>query len=133
MTPETRSTSPDLPEKRRYLALLAAPAVIWSLHFLAAYITAAVWCADAPSRDAGLGPVRLAIVVYTAIALAATLFVAYGARGRHMHGGSEPPHDADTAEDRHRFLGFATLLLAGLAGVASIYLVMTVIFIGTCR
>ncbi len=132
MTPPTPASS-NLPERPGYLALLAAPAVIWSLHFLAAYITAAVWCADAPSRDAGLGPVRLAIILYTVVALAATLFVARGAHDRRSLGDEEPPHDADTDEDRHRFLGFATLLLSGLAAVASIYLVMTVVFIGTCR
>ena len=37
------------------------------------------------------------------------------------HGNATLPHDDDTPEDRHRFLGFAALLLSALSAVAVIY------------
>jgi len=43
------------------------------------------------------------------------------------------PHDADTPEDRHRFLGFATLLLSGLSAVAVIYTALVVVVFRSCH
>jgi hypothetical protein len=79
------------------------------------------------------GALRTAIGVYTLLALAA--IAAVGRRGlrRHRHGRAELPHDADTPEDRHRFLGFATLLLSGLSAVAVLYASFVAIFIADCR
>jgi hypothetical protein len=42
------------------------------------------------------------------------------------------PHDADSAADRHRFLGFATFLLGGLSGVATVYVAFAAVFIDSC-
>jgi len=49
-------------------------------------------------------------------------------------GGTEATtHDLDTPEDRHRFLGFATLLLSGLSAVAVLYAAFAATFFDTCR
>jgi hypothetical protein len=42
-------------------------------------------------------------------------------------------HDLDSPEDRHRFLGFATLLLSGLSAVAVAYAALAATFFDTCR
>jgi hypothetical protein len=49
-------------------------------------------------------------------------------------GGTEATtHDLDSAEDRHRFLGFATLLLAGLSAVGVLYAAVAATFFESCR
>ena len=49
-------------------------------------------------------------------------------------GGTEvTTHDLDSPEDRHRFLGFATLLLSGLSGVAVLYAALAAMYFDTCR
>ena len=111
--------------------LAAAPA-IWALHFSISYATLAVWCAKHAGSDGAARGAQLAIGAYTLVALACV--AAVGARGlrHHRHGGSPPPHDSDTREDRHRFLGFAGALLAGLAAIAILFELAAVLLIGSC-
>lgn len=120
-------------ESRQPLWIVPGPLVVWAVHFMACYITAALWCGRVVGRTGALGAARTAIGLYTAVALA--LIAAIGWRGyrAHARGPGGPPHDDDTAEDRHRFLGLASLLLSGLAVVAVIYSGMTALFIETCR
>lgn len=128
-----RPPAPETDESRQSLWLLTAAPLIWSAHFLASYLTAAIWCAKAVDRDGSLQTVRIAIGVYTVLALAGIGFVFWVGYRRHTHGEGELPHHDDTPEDRHRFLGFATLLLAGLSFVATIYVAMAAVFMETCQ
>ena len=123
-------TSP--PEEHVFLWLLAAGPVIWAGHFLLTYMTAAVWCARFAGRDGGLGPIQVAIGWYTVFALAGILLVAIGGFRRHGRGFEAGEHGMDTPGDRHRFLGFATLLLAGLSAVATIYVAVSVFLLARC-
>ena len=59
----------DLPEKRDPLWLLAASPLLWAIHFLVSYITAAIWCAKVVGRDGSLFEVRVAVACYTVAAL----------------------------------------------------------------
>src|SRR5690606_3289749 len=106
---------------------------LWFAHFLLSYVTAAVWCGKFVAREAPLDGVRTAIVIYTLLALAAIAWTAWRGWQRHSYGDGAIPHDDDTPEDRHRFLGLATLLLCGLAFIATVYVALTVVFIGSCR
>jgi hypothetical protein len=127
------TTAPDtLPEKVAYLVMLAAPPSIWMLHFLLSYVTAAVWCARFTGRDGSLAQIHNVIAVYTVIALAGIAATGWSGYRRHRHGAETTAHDSDTPEDRHRFLGFATLLLAGLSAVATIYVAMSAWFFESC-
>lgn len=120
-------------ERHESLWMLAISPAVWSLHFMLCYVTAAIWCAKASTPLASLGGIRAAIWVYTALALfgiAATGWIGYRA---HRYGAAPQPHDEDTPEDRHRFMGLATLLLSGLSAVAVIYAALVVVFIGTCQ
>lgn len=96
------------------------------------YLTAAIWCAKVASPSVGLDNVRVAIVVYTAVAL-----VGIGITGwigwRRQADLSLDTGPGDTAEDRHQFLAFATLILSGLSAVATIYVAIAPVFIGNCR
>lgn len=108
--------------------LVFGPA-IWMLHFLLSYVTAAVWCAKS---GGSLGAVRSAVAVYTLLALAAIGFAARSGWRRYRCGGAAP-HDRDSAAGRHGFLGFTALLLCGLSFVATLYVALPILFIGSCR
>lgn len=123
------------PEHDDSLWALTVPPSIWAVHFLLCYGSAAVWCAKIGQASASISWIRTAIAVYTAIALAGIAVSAVGGYRRHGPGrGLETTgHDFDSPEGRHRFLGFATLLLAGLSGVATIFTALPAVFIDTCR
>lgn len=122
----------DLPEEKESLWRLVVSPTIWSAHFLLCYITAAVWCAKR-GADASLFGVRVAIALYTAVAIAGISWNAWDGYRRHRLGSAKLPHDFDSPEDRHRFLGFATLLLALLSGVATLYAAMVAVFFWNCH
>lgn len=120
-------------ESNQSLWLITAAPTIWAVHFLASYITAAVWCAKYAGRGGSLSNARIAIGVYTALALGGIAFVSWKGYRRHGHAGGTVPHDFDSPTDRHGFLGFATLLLAVLSFVATIFVALAALFIGDCR
>jgi hypothetical protein len=122
----------ELSEENQSLLLLAASPVIWAAHFMLSYITAAIWCAKVAGPAGSLGGARVAIAVYTVLALSGIGYIGWLAFRRHTYGTATLPHDDDTPEDRHRFLGFATLLLSALSAVAVIYAALAAVFIGSC-
>lgn len=121
----------DTSEGAQSLWLLTVSPTIWVGHFLASYITAAIWCAKA-GRGADLDWVRLAVAGFTVAALAGILFTGWRGLKRHQFGTATVPHDFDTAEDRHRFLGFATVLLSGVSLVGVLYVAMPALVFGAC-
>lgn len=112
--------------------LTIAPA-IWVAHFLLCYLTAAIWCAKFAARGGSLGHVPTAIAGYTAVALVGIAIVGWEGYRRHRYGTETTTHDLDSPDDRHRFLGFATLLLSGLSAVATIYVAFVGVIFRTCR
>lgn len=128
----SRRPNESLPQRPRYLVLLAASPTIWASHFLLAYCTAAVWC-EKVSPAGSLGAAGVAIWIFTAAAIAAIAAIGGLAWRRHRYGNGELPHDFDSAADRHRFLGFACLLLSGLSAVAVLYSALAVVLVGSCR
>jgi len=127
------ATAPDLSEKRARLWIIAASPTIWAAHFLLSYGTAAIWCAKIAGAGGSLSFARVAILVYTIIALSGIAWIGWRGYVRHTFAGSTLPHDFDSPADRHRFLGFATLLLSGLSAVAVLYAALAAVFIGSCR
>ena len=119
-------------EKNQSLWLLVVSPTIWSIHFLGSYITAAIWCEKMASPDNSLGAARTAIWVYTIVAVAVIAFTGWSGYKRHAYGDGMLPHDEDTPEDRHRFLGFATLLLSALSLVAVLFEAIVLAYFWTC-
>jgi hypothetical protein len=116
------------------LWLLTIAPTIWAAHLLLCYITAAVWCAKFVAPGGALGGVRTAIASYTVAALIGIAWIGWEGFRRHSAGGTEATtHDLDSADDRHRFLGFATLLLAGLSAVGVLYAALAASYFETCR
>ena len=129
----TRVT-PTPPASGHYsLWLLTIAPTVWAAHLLLCYITAAVWCAKFIESGGALGGVRRAIAWYSVAALAGIGFIAWEGLRRHRHGTEATTHDLDSADDRHRFVGFATLLLSGLSGVGVLYAALAATYFETCR
>lgn len=125
--------SDDTREQNQSLWLLTAAPVVWAAHFVASYATAAVWCEKVAGRDGSLRGARVAIAAYTAVALAAIGAAARVAWGRYRYDHGAAPYDADTPAGRHRFLGFAGLLLAALSAVATLFAALAAALIGSCQ
>jgi len=122
----------ELPEENESLWLITTSPVSWAVHLLLSYFPAAVWCAKVVGLDGSLWNVRVAIAVYTVLTLIGIGIIGCLAFRRHNIGSATVPHDFDTPEDRHRFLGFATLLLALLSAVGTLYVALVAVFIGSC-
>jgi hypothetical protein len=113
--------------------MLVASPLAWAAHFLASYITVAIWCEKAASAtQPDLGGARIAVGVYTAIALAVIGAVGTIALKRYRTDGPPFSRDDDTPADRHRFLGYATLLLSALSFVATVYVSLAALLIDDC-
>ena len=123
----------DTHERNQSLWMIVISPTIWAVHFLASYITAAVWCAKFAGRDGPLESARWTIAAYTIVALAGIGFTGWRGYRRHTYGTATVPHDFDTPEDRHRFLGYATVLLSGLSAVATIFEALVIVFVETCH
>lgn len=123
----------NLPEHASSLWRLTGGPLVWAAHFLLSYVTVAIHCAKVPLRDVPLGGVRTVLAAYTVLAIAAIVLLGWHALRQHMWGHGRLPHDDDSPGDRHRFLGFATLLLCGLSLVAVLFTAMAMVVIGTCR
>ncbi|WP_159994668.1 hypothetical protein [Roseomonas sp. 18066] len=127
---------------RADLWTLLMPPTVWASHFLYCYVVAAVQCAKAGisltapqggQTFAPLGSVPLLVGLGT---LAALALILVGARQAWRHLGQglhDLPHDAATAEDRQRFLGYATLLLSALSFVSVIFIALPAFLIRDCR
>ena len=120
-------------ERNASIWVLTVSPTLWAAHFGVCYVTGAIWCAKAPAAIAPLGGVRTAVFVVTLLALIGIAMTGWWGYRAHTHGSASLPHDDDTPEDRHRFMGYATLLLSGLSGVAVIYAALVVLFVETCQ
>jgi hypothetical protein len=120
-------------ERHQSLWLLVAGPSVWAAHFLLCYATAAIWCAKVVGPGGSLTTVRIAITVYTVVALVGIGILCRVGYTRHRFGEGQVPHDADTPEDRHRFLGFATLLLSALSAVAVLFAAAVIVFFEVCH
>ena len=133
----TPSTTPD----RDSLWLLTVAPIVWAGHLLLCYVTAAIWCAKFAGPAGSLNGIPRAVAWYTAVALVAIAIVGRAGWRRHRYPLAAPgvsqmettTHDLDSREDRHRFLGFATLLLSGLSAVGVLYAAMAATFFDTCQ
>ena len=114
------------------ILLLTSGPLIWAAHLLLCYGTASVWCAKAVDVGGSLGAARGAITIYTLVGLVGAIAVAWIGYRRHRAGDASLPHDDDTPEDRYRFIGYATFLLACLSAVAIVYAGSVTLFFRNC-
>ncbi len=120
-------------ERNQSIWLLVVSPTIWAIHFFACYLTAAIWCAKYSGPDRSLGIVREAIGVYTVIAMIGIGLTGVIGYRRHNFQHATISHHRDTPEDRHRLLGFATLLLSGLSAIATLFVALAAYFTEKCH
>src|SRR5688500_12511273 len=121
------------PEKRESLWLLTVSPVTWSAHFLLSYLTAAVWCAKASGPSVGLSTIRVAMSVYSIVALIGFAITGWRGYRRHAFGSVTSTHDFDSPAGRHGFLGFAVVALSMLSAIATFYVALPIVFMENCR
>ena len=119
-------------EQNSSLWWLTVSPMIWTAHLILSYATASIWCGKVVGPGGSLWEVRVAIAIYSVVALAGIGVTGWIGYRRHSYGAGALPHDADTPEDRYRFLGFATLLLSALSGVATVYAALVLFFFRSC-
>ncbi len=128
----SHGTHHEVAEERQSLWLLVLSPSIWAVHFLASYAGAAVWCSTIDDRAQSVDAMRLWIVLFGLVALLCIGIIARIGWRKYKFEGGDPPFDKDTAEDRHRFLGAATVLLSGVSAIATIYSCLSMLFIRNC-
>jgi hypothetical protein len=132
MTPNAKQPE-SVREEHQSLWLLTISPALWATHFMVSYIAGALWCGRTAEGLNSPFPMQAAIASFGAIALAGIVVV--GLKGWRMHtygGASEPPHDRDTPEDRHRFLGLSTVLLSALSALATVYVALSALLVRSC-
>jgi hypothetical protein len=139
------------------LWLLFLPLTVWGLHFLTAYVAAAVYCAKSSNMDAAIVAIRWIVVVATLLALGAIgASLWYGRRRIARETGSystavesrpvgaRPTGDARPASDRPsanesgapgqaRFGWTVLCAMCALGALAVIYVGGAAFFFGDCR
>ena len=128
-----RATGADFAERRESVWRLFVSPTIWAVHFIACYVTAAIWCEKFADASGDLGAAGTAIGVYTIVGLAAVGIDGWLAYRRHRMSDADTPHDADTPRARSGFVAFATMLLAGLSAVAILFVAVAAAVAGSCR
>ena len=121
--------APDLAETRESLWRLIFAPLVWAAHFLLSYVSGAIVCAK--SAGDGVGTLHLLVACYTLRALA--LIGASTRRHWHRYRADVPQRAAGGGEARHRFLGFAGLLLCALSAVAVLYTAAVPALVAGCR
>lgn len=117
--------------KKHPLWLLALSPLVWSLHFTASYIIAAIWCAKFPATD--LKIVKMLIGGITLISLVIVGEGIMSGLKKYSSGFSHSSQDSDTTQDRDRFLGLTRLLVSSLSFIAIIYNAYAVFVFGSCE
>ena len=116
----------------KFFAITLAP-LVWLIHFFASYLTNAIYCAKFANESGDAKWVRTAIFAYTAIALPLIAVIGWYNFRRHRCGHRPLPHDADSREDRYRFLGYAGYLLSILCAIAVVFTTLVALFLGSCH
>lgn len=120
-------------EEHASLWSLAVPPLIWAVHFLLSYWTAAVWCAKVAGSGGTLAGARIAVAVYSLVALAALALTGWRGYRQHRLDRVAGPTDDDSPESRYRFMGYAAMLLSGLSAIAIVYAALVVAVIRSCE
>ncbi len=121
----------DLSERRERLWMPVAAPVIWALHFTLCYFTVALGCGRFAAAGSP-GSLRAAVAVYTAVAAVGIgYFFIHGLR-LHRYELPTRTHDDDTPEDRHHFIAWTTMLLAGMSLLATGFVALGMTIVGGC-
>ena len=119
----TQKKTAPVPRRDFSLWLLTIGPGIWALHFLACYITGAVYCAK---LGGDLTLVRWTVGAYTVFALAGIGWAIWFGIHRYFI-----MRRRDEIEDA--FIGLSMATLAGLSLIATLYVAIVALFFDSCR
>lgn len=107
--------------------------LLWSVYFVAVYGLQAIGCKYGWNRvELGtLNTLSLLLATLTLLTLVAIAGVAYGGYRCWAAGGQT--RSIRWSEDRHRFMGLATLLIAMLSAVATVWVGLGVFLLPPCE
>ena len=138
---DARTAAPDALDRNRDLSeagdslwtVTWAP-TLWALHFLGCYIPSAIVCAHFSRIDGIVEDLRAGIAILTGIALIGIALVGWRGwrRWDYLHD-KDYEHGGAADEDRHEFLGHATVLLAVISFVGVIYTSLPALILHTCQ
>ena len=128
-------------EQDSLFSLIIGP-IVWTVHFLVLYITAAIACAHGVFHEELLG-IRIVPLIGGAATLVAVLLIldALVLSWRRWRSGpfdgeaapQLPPHDASDVASRRRFMAYAGVLLSGLSLIAVVWQALPLVFFASCR
>ena len=116
---------------REHLWWIVLSPSIWAIHFLACYVTAAIWCEKVGSNsDSGwlLGLVG----GYTTVAVVAISVIAGWSLRSYRRRDQSPSYDSDDPSDRTHFIGFTAFLLSLLSLVATFFTALAMVIVRSC-
>lgn len=128
MTPKPSIQSNRFRERLWWLVL--APST-WAAHFLACYLTAAVWCAKS-AKPSSLVPIQGLIAGYTVVAIVVIAVIGTLSFRSSRIASSTMPHDVDSPDEHAQFVGLAALLLSLLSFVATCFTALVFFYVRTC-
>jgi len=118
------------PIRHRLWWIVIAP-TLWAIHFLACYLTVAIWCEKATTSQ-NSGPPIAWIFGYSIVALAGIVYVGMLSYRNFRSGNPPLPYDFDDPNDRTHFLGFTAFLLAVLSAISTLFTLLVFLFVRTC-
>lgn len=118
------------PFHKRLWWIVLSPSV-WAVHFLACYLTVAIWCAKV---DSGTSSGRLLWLVggYTLVAVAAISAVATSSFRSFRRDNAAVAHEFDDPADRTQFIGYTAFLLSLLSLIATLFTALALLIIRSC-
>ncbi|WP_407652746.1 transmembrane prediction [Aporhodopirellula aestuarii] len=117
---------------RQQLWWIALGPSIWAVHFLACYLTAAIWCEKFASAGSANSPLWWLIGVYSVIALVGLIVVSVMSFRSFRRGDPPVSYDFDDPHERTPFLGFTAYLLSLLSIVATLFTVLVFLLVRSC-
>lgn len=112
--------------------IVSAP-VVWVIHFLFSYVSAAIFCEKYADASGSAGEIQWAISIYTLIALAAIAVIAWLSSRHRSRPGQTRSHNQSSHDDQRRLIQRSTFLLSLLSAVATIFTALVVYFVGSCH
>ena len=119
-------------ERREKLWMPVVAPLIWSTHFTVCYVAAALSCGRLGAAGSSGGAAALIGGVTVMAVAAITACFVQGWR-RHANHLPTESNDDDTPDDRHRFVAFTTMLLAGLSLLATLFAGFAVFLVEPCQ
>ncbi|TWU62183.1 hypothetical protein V7x_39120 [Crateriforma conspicua] len=118
------------PMRARMWWIVISPSA-WAVHFLACYITAAIWC-EKFSDSGNKRNLDLGVTAYTLVALAVIAGVTWLSFKNFRRSDPPVPFNFDAPSERTDFLSFTAFLLSLLSLVATLFTALVFVMVRSC-